>query len=68
MTQDITCRTEGRAQFITFTLNGVKVVAARCRLTSDRFCPWLITQGAEVLPLNANARGKYISKVYQCAI
>ena len=68
MAQNITRRTEGRAQFITFTLNGVKVMAARCRLTSDRFCPWLITQGAEVLPPNANTRGKYLSKVYQCAL
>lgn len=68
MAQNVERRTEGRAQFITFTLHGVKVVAARCRLTSDRFCPWLITQGAEVLPTHANTRGKYLSKVYQCAI
>ncbi len=57
-------RTAGRAQYLAFTLSGVKVQAARYRLTDTRFSPWLVTQGEDVLPGKAVPRGKYLTSLF----
>ena len=64
MPRNIKKRTAGRAQYLTFTLSGVKVQAARYRLTDTRFSPWLVTQGEDVLPSRAVARGQYLSRLF----
>ena len=64
MARNITRRTAGRAQYLAFTLSGVKVQAARYRLTDRRFSPWLVTQGEEALPGKAVTRGKYLSSLF----
>ena len=64
MARNIRKRTAGRAQHLAFTLSGVKVQAARYKLTGTRFSPWLITQGEDALPGNAVSRGQYLSKLF----
>lgn len=64
MATDIMKRTSGRAQYLSFILSGVKVQAARYRLSRTQFCPWLVTEGADVLPANGKSRGWYLSKLF----
>jgi hypothetical protein len=64
MARNIKKRTTGRAQYLTFTLDGVKVQAARYRISNTAYSPWLITQGEDVLPGSAIARGKYLSRLF----
>lgn len=64
MATEILKRFDGRAQYLTFTLAGVKVTAARYRLTDKRFCPWLVVSGENVLPDNAQARGRMLTRLY----
>lgn len=45
MARNIKKRTAGRAQYLTFTLSGVKVQAARYRISTAAYSPWLVTQG-----------------------
>lgn len=64
MATEILKRFDGRAQYLTFTLSGVKVQAARYRLSRTQFCPWLVTEGADVLPGNSKSRGWYLSRLF----
>lgn len=64
MARNIKKRTAGRAQYLAFTLSGVKVQAARYRISTAAYSPWLITQGEGVLPENAIKRGQYLSRLF----
>lgn len=64
MARNIRKRTAGRAQYLTFTLSGVRVQAARYRISNTAYSPWLITQGENALPDSAIARGQYLSKLF----
>ena len=55
---------QGRAQYLTCTINGEKVTAARYRLTSDRYSPWLVTEGIFTLPASAIARGRLLTRIF----
>lgn len=64
MAKHLKKRTAGRAQYLSFSLEGVKVQAARYRISTTAYSPWLITQGEQVLPENAIKRGKYLSSLF----
>lgn len=56
--------TEGRAQYLKFRLDGVRVSAGRVLITSDRFSPWVITEGRDALPTSHTTRGRLLSRIY----
>lgn len=64
MARNIKKRTAGRSQYLTFTLCGVKVQAARYRVSTARFSPWLVVEGESSLPGNAVSRGQYLSRLF----
>ena len=64
MARNIQKRTAGRAQYLAFTIAGARVQAARYRISTTAFSPWLVTQGEHVLPENAIKRGKYLSSLF----
>lgn len=64
MARNIERRTAGRAQYLSFTIAGVQIMAARYRISNTTYSPWLVTQGDSALPENAIKRGKYLSKLF----
>ena len=56
--------TEGRAQYIYIKKDNKQISAARILITGDRFSPWLITHGKELLPENNIKRGIYLTKLF----
>ena len=49
--------TDSRAQYLYIGKGKMQIAAARILITGERYSPWLITHGRELLPENAIARG-----------
>lgn len=60
----VTRRSEGRVQYLSFTIAGALVRAMRYFITDDRTCPWLVATGADKLPQNAIARGQFLTSIF----
>lgn len=54
-----------RVQRLNTTICDRQVVAMRYRISSLRWCPWLVAIGGDILPENPYARGKLLSTLYR---
>lgn len=57
-------RAQGRVQHLDFLYNGIRVLAARYRISSNQYTPWLITMGEHSLPASHVSRGRLLSKLF----
>jgi hypothetical protein len=55
----------GRVQKLTVECALGRIVAMRWRITADKFCPWLVSEGEELLPTNNIKRGLALSAFWR---
>ena len=58
---------DGRTQKLSVVdeLLGNRITAMRWRITSKKYCPWLVAEGEELLPKNAIKRGIQLSHIWK---